>query len=479
MSTVKADLLVVGAGTAGLPLAIEAASRGLTTMLVEQSDRIGGTLWQSWGQLSAAGTQLQAKRGITDTSDLHFQDVMRISKGTADPILVRKAVELAADSVDWLMSNGFDMDPDAPAILHFHEPYQIARTYWGRQAGRSVLNVMAPLLQKQIDKGLVTLKLRTEMLRLNVEGNQVVSTTVRTASGGTIDIEADAVVLTTGGFAGNPDLFRKLTEGAPLIGPGSQTSQGTGIMAAHAVGAQIRGQNLFLPTYGGVLRADSDHEAIALDDYPVLTPQSRQPWEIHVNSRGERFVAEDAKSVDERENALLQQPDLTFWVVYDEYARTQSPPLFPSWTSTGLDEAFRSHPSFTRAATIGELAREAAIDPDGLKATVISYNESVKSGKDSWGRRHLPMDISSAPFYAVKNHGTTLKSPAGLVVNEDLRVCGLNGTPFGNLYAAGEALGGSTLSGKSFVSGMSVTPAISFGRMLARNISSNININVK
>ena len=65
------------------------------------------------------------------------------------------------------------------------------------------------------------------------------------------------------------------------------------------------------------------------------------------------------------------------------------------------------------------------------------------------------------------NHGSTLKSPAGLAVDGQLRVLGPEG-PFNNLWAAGEVIGGSSLSGKSFVSGMSVTPALSFGRLLGR-----------
>jgi fumarate reductase flavoprotein subunit len=86
---------------------------------------------------------------------------------------------------------------------------------------------------------------------------------------------------------------------------------------------------------------------------------------------------------------------------------------------------------------------------------------------DRLGREHLPLPIERAPYYAVRNHGSTLKSPAGLVVDKDLRVVGGSG-PVENLYAAGEVLGGSTLSGKSFVSGMSVTPALSFGRLIGR-----------
>ena len=110
------DLVVVGAGTAGMPAAMEAATRGLKVALVEKSDRVGGTLHYSSGQMSGAGTRLQRARGIHDTPDLHFEDVMRISRGTADRGLVRRAVELGGETIDWLMDHGFEMHPACPAM---------------------------------------------------------------------------------------------------------------------------------------------------------------------------------------------------------------------------------------------------------------------------------------------------------------------------------------------------------------------------
>ncbi|MBB4905270.1 FAD-dependent oxidoreductase [Actinophytocola algeriensis] len=464
----KADLLIVGAGTAGLPAAIEAARHGLRVTVVEQADQVGGTLWRSWAQLSAGGTALQRERGIHDSPDLHFDDVMRISKNTADPELVRLAVDHAPETVDWLMSAGFDMDPAAPAILYFHEPYTLPRTYWGTRGGNSVLEVLIPRFERVCAEGSVTLLLNTTVTALRADGpNRVAGVTVFGPDGVRADLDADHVLLTSGGYSGNAELFPQLTGGAPLVGPGAPTSTGTGLLAALDLGATTRGGDLFLPTYGGVLLPDSPSRTVPLDDYPQLTPQSRLPWEIHVNERGERFVAEDTDSVDVRERALLDQPGLRFWVVYDDAVRQKAPALFPSWAEEDLSEAFATHPSFATADTIEELGELAGVDPAGLTRSVEEYNAAVASGVDQLGREHLPLPIERAPYYAVRNHGSTLKSPAGLVVDKDLRVVGGSG-PVENLYAAGEVLGGSTLSGKSFVSGMSVTPALSFGRLIGR-----------
>lgn len=465
------DVIVVGAGTAGLTAAAEAAEAGLRVTVIEQTDQVGGTLWRSWAQMSAGGTSLQERRGIHDTPELHFDDVMRISKNTADPRLVRLAVEHAPATIEWLMSDGFDIDPAAPAILHFHEPYSLPRTYWGRNAGRSVLEVLLPRFERGCAVGQITLLSRTRLTKINVgQHGTVDGIRVQDADGTEEDLQAPAVILAAGGYAGNPSLYPRLTDGAPLAGPASPASDGSAILAGVAAGGTVRGSDLFLPTYGGVLQDDSTWQTIELDAWPTLTPQARQPWEIHVNRRGERFVAEDSPSVDVRETRLLDQPNLEFWIVYDDVIRSKAPKLLPLQDDTALDAAFATHPSFVKADSLAELASAAGIDGAQLQRTVAAYNQAVETGADPLGRAHLPAAIATPPFFAIRNHGTTLKSPAGLDVDTSLRVLGPNG-PFGNLFAIGEVIGGSRLSGKSFVSGMSVTPALSFGRLAARQLA--------
>ena len=96
------DVIVVGAGTAGIPTAIFAGQRGARVLLVEADDKIGGTLHWSTGQMTAAGTKLQKKLGIDDHPDWHYADCHRISGGTVHPVLGRLAIDNAADSFDWL-----------------------------------------------------------------------------------------------------------------------------------------------------------------------------------------------------------------------------------------------------------------------------------------------------------------------------------------------------------------------------------------
>lgn len=466
------DIAIVGAGTAGIPAAIEAVRTGARVVLIEQSDRVGGTLHISAAQMSGAGTRLQQERGIADTPQAHLQDAIRISRGTCDAALVAKATELGGGTIDWLMELGFDMDPVCPAILHFHEAYRTQRTYWGRDGGRSVLRVLLPLLDAAMARPNAALLLRTEAVSLlRTPSGAVNGLRLRHHdTGATSELHATSVVLASGGYGGNPALFGRLTDGAPLYTPALSIASGSGIEMAEAIGARIRGGEHFIPTFAGIEEAGGKGRVL-WDHLPSLTPQVRQPWELYVGPDGHRFVREDIDSVDARERALMRLPGLTFWAVFDDAILRESPPLLPGWRPDELAEAWALSPSFTVADTVEELAQRTGIDPAGLASSVAQYNAVLRNGEeDPFGRLHRPCRIATPPYRAIRMHGIVLKTPAGLAVNTELNVLNRDGAPISNLYAIGEAIGGATLSGNSFVGGMSVTPALSFGRWLGREL---------
>src|SRR5690606_5322205 len=142
------DVVVVGAGTAGLPCAITAAEGGARVLLVEKDAQIGGTLHISGGHMSAAGTRRQAERGIVDSPEEHLADIRRISKGTAREDLIQIQVRHAAETIDWLDDLGFNFAPETPRIIYGHEPYNIPRTYYGRDEGLSILDILLKQLER-------------------------------------------------------------------------------------------------------------------------------------------------------------------------------------------------------------------------------------------------------------------------------------------------------------------------------------------
>ncbi|MEM4724489.1 MAG: FAD-dependent oxidoreductase, partial [Candidatus Hadarchaeum sp.] len=240
------DLIIVGAGTAGMPCAIAAAEHHAQVVVIEKASDVGGTLHITGGHLSAAGTRRQRQRGIDDSPDRHFADVMRISRGTADPVLVRLAVDEAPRTLDWLDDLGFPFAPETPALVYGHEPYSVPRTYWGVEAGKSILATLRPLWDRYRASGNITLLLEHELIELLWDGQRVVGVVVQ-GWRGRLKLQGKAVVLTTGGYAANPHLFAEVTPGHPrLISAASPTSTGDGLLAARRLGAAFRNGDKYL-----------------------------------------------------------------------------------------------------------------------------------------------------------------------------------------------------------------------------------------
>ena len=461
------DLVVVGAGTAGIPCAAEAAMNGARVLLVEKDQRIGGTLHVSGGHMSAAGTRRQAERGIEDSAEAHLADIHRISAGTARPDLVRTVAEHAAETIDWLDERGFSFAPETPRVIYGHEPYSTARTYYGTNAALSILEVFEGLLREAQATGRLEIWKNAPVIGLTGDGVTVLR------GGEDVEVRARQVVLATGGFAAEPELFLEL-EGAPLVSAAHPTSTGDGILLAQELGAAVAGTGCYLPTFGGLPDATTPGRA-NWADRQLLIAAERPPVEIYVDAGGARWVAEDELSIDVKERALSQVRDLTFWTVFDD-AMLESTrggrPLVVGWTPDDV-RARAGHRTGTHtAATLEELAALAGIDPSGLTATAARYNAAVAAGADpDFGRTHLPLPLAEPPFYAIRNHGIALVTFAGLDVDSDLRVRRADGSVIPNLYAIGEVIGAAATCGQSFCSGMLITPAITFGRLLGRRLA--------
>ncbi|MDX2145802.1 MAG: FAD-dependent oxidoreductase [Rhodospirillaceae bacterium] len=463
------DLIIVGAGTAGLPAAIFAGRRGARVLVIEASLQIGGTLFLSTGQMSAAGTRLQKGKGIADTAQLHFDDVVRISRKTVNPALVRLAVDNAAETFDWLMDNGLTPLPEHPVLGQAHEPYSVKRYAWGPEGGLSILDAIEPLALAEEKAGRVTIKRGLRARELLQRAGAVVGVRAEDDTGKLHDFMGRTVLLSSGGYASNPKMFFDLS-GYKQYGKASYPySQGDGYTMALAVGGFTRGKENYICGSPRIM-ASTDEPAVPETRF-ILFPQLRQPWEIQVNARGERYVAEDNPSVDEREHALVRQPDLRTWLVFDQAIMDAAPLGIEGWDKARFAEAFETHPVFYKADSLAELAVKAGVDAKGLMATVARYNAAQAKGADpDFARKHMPLPIAKPPFYAIRQQGMSVSSTVGIGVDEKLRVIRKDGSVIAGLYAAGEILGSGQLMGKSAVGGMMVTPALTFGRLLGQSL---------
>jgi len=464
------DVIVVGAGTAGLATAIEAAAGGLRVMLLEKDTRIGGTLHTTGGHLVAAGTRRQREYGIEDSPELWLEDIRRITRGLFREDIIGPVVENAAEFIDWLDDEGFRFSPETPRIVYGHEPYEIARTYYGVDAGVSVLEVFKRHLDQHIATGAIILWLNSPVIELRTDELGAVIGVVAIHDGGDVAIDAPATVITTGGFGNDPELFRELV-GLPLVSGSHPTATGDGLLLGQAIGAAFQGQGVYLPTFGGLPHPTSPGK-VQWEERPLLTATERMPWEIYVDKFGKRWVREDEMSIDAKERALVHVPDLTFWTICDDAAVDASVPMVVNWSPDDVRAKANDRVGVHKADTLAELAELAGIDADGLADTVRRYNHAVDEGHDDQlGREYLPARIEQPPFYAMRNAGVTLVTFVGLDVDGQMRVRRENGSIIPGLYATGETIGAAATTGQSFCSGMMITPGVVHGRLLARRLA--------
>ena len=469
------DLLIIGGGTAGLPAAIATARAGGRVLIVDKAPRLGGTLWFSGGQMSAAGTRLQRQLGIEDSPADHLADIQRLSRDTANPEIAGLAVEHAAETIDWLLDRGLELMEGHPVVGTGHEPYLVRRVYGPPGRGPAILRLLEEALTGSA--GAVRTMTSTAAVELIQDRRgRVRGALCRSDGSAPVELHARAVLIASGGHNANPELFEALT-GVPLYRAawvGENT--GGGLQLGLSAGGFVQGGEHYLCDFGSI-PASLDWPANEFAR-SVHHPQRRAPWELIVNVEGERFLREDEPSVDLRERALLEQPSQRYWLVFDHAALTRAPTLIHSappasgaWDTGRLLGTFASrHPAFRSAASLEALAEACGMPAERLVGTVDDYNTGVARGNDRFGRRHLPRPLGEPPFYAILHQGSSLLSWAGLAVDRTLHVIRTDGSPVAGLYAAGEVLGKGQLSGQCFAGGMMVTPALTFGRLVGERV---------
>lgn len=478
------DVVVVGAGTAGLPTTLSALGHGLRVLVLEKEDRIGGTLWITGASYSAAGTRLQKQKGIEDSPEAHFEDANAIGHGYADQDLLRLATDHAAAGVNWLEELGADFG-DSPRLGPEHELYGVARTHYqtpvhsmtdvphplsagGTTDGTGVgmLRVMRAHIQTYVNSGQVMMLRRHHVKDLLVEEGRVVGVEVERPDGSRIEVRAPAVVLATGGYAANRDLLRRFVpQSEDVLTMTNPSSQGDGLLMAERIGAKITHTEYFNPGVGGIEDASNPGTVMLW----VLINTGRpaiQTGDIWVNKEGSRFVREEHPSHDFKEKTLLKEPGMTMYSIYDDRMRLPENPTLRQWIieveSRDIDEF-----NIKKADTVEVLAAKIGCDPATLRQTIDRYNEAVDRGKDDqFGRESLTHKIEQPPFYALRSRPHLLLTRGGIKIDTDLKVVDADENVIEGLFAVGEVIGNGRLSGDASVGGMAVGPCFTFGRLL-------------
>ncbi len=474
------DIVVIGAGAAGMSCAIEASRCGRRVLVIERSDRVGGALHWSGGHLSAAGCRLQQRAGIQDSPEQHFRDILEINGHTGDEELIRLSVEEAPKTVDWLEDNGFEFAPECPRIVYGHVPYRVARTVYGVRKGLSVLDVLLRRWEDCLSEGRLRVLLSTAVVDVLASKGKRYDTVLARSEGAPalLRFQAHHIVFATGGYGASRAFFNCKHPQVPLVSAAYPTADGNGVALLEQKGAAFRFAEYHLPSLGGLETPPGS----GLTDFNnawamVLTGVYRPPREIYLNAEGRRFMAEDEPNADTRERRVAAQPGWFFWAVFDQAALDErlpdgsESPLLIGWSRERFIDAVGQHPGLRRANTIADLARSCGLPVAAVVEEVKHFNSAVVQGVDErFGRIYLKNALTQPPFYGVKIHAATLVTFGGVRVNNRLEVLDTAGKPLKGIYAIGEILGLGATSGNAFCSGMALTPALSLGRWLGQQL---------
>ncbi len=468
--TLETDLVIVGGGAAGMTACIRAEELGLNVILVEKMAFMGGAISVSGGNQVVMGSELQREAGVTDDSvESMYEDFMANGAGLNVPELLTLYAENVGETSDWLQSNGvtFDMEGGLHHLAEYSHDRELAYTGSGAGAAENMRNAIT-----QTDAQVL---LSTRASELIVDENGVVTGVLASSDSTDYTIQAQAVLLATGGYGNNKDLLSEELQSALYYGPVSSTGDGIIMATAEGVDAATR-----LMEYGkrypnGIEVSEGIAKSTIAGNIVGWTMSA-----ILVNSEGNRVVNERASNRTILETELEQEGQMLYLLMdqatFDAWRAQLGGAGISEEDIEGYLEANGSTtPIFIHGDTLEEVAETAGMDPAVLTATVERYNGFVQSGEDEdFGRdaAYMTMEIGDGPYYLVEQKPRFATTMGGLVINTSLEVQNTSGETIQGLYAAGELAGG--VMGDDSPSGANNGWAVTSGKLAAESISSFI-----
>lgn len=448
----QTDILVIGAGGAGLAAAATAAPAGARVLVLEKMPVLGGSSLICGGALAFAGTDMQAKENVKDSNELFYSDMMKVGENVNVPSLVKAYVNNQLETYNWLKKIGAQFSK-----IGIASGMSVPRGHYV-----SPPQVLKVLSDTATAKG-AKIMLETSATRLIADENGNIRGAVVERKGKKMNIGATrGVVLTTGGFSLNKELLAKfvppMAKAQALVGRGSN---GDGLKMAWAYGADIKDMPYIKATFGFAPNANSIKNDFALVFYKGA---------LIVNKDGKRFVNESLSYKLVGDAALLQKDAMGFQI-YDSAIRTEAlkDPL-------NAIESLEKQGLVQTAQSLGELAQKLKIPAQALEETVKQYNSYVDKGEDpQFGRKTLvasfgkPVRIEKPPYHGFPSTAVILGTYGGILTNENAQVVNIFGETVPRLYAAGEIVGG--LHGAAYMTGTAFGKALVFGRMAGKKLS--------
>ena len=456
-----ADVIVAGAGPAGLAAALEASAQGARVILLDVNS-VGGGHAVKAGGFALVDTELQRSRGITDSPDLAFDDWTARGNDPDSYWAYRYAEESATEVYDWLTANGVEFK----MVLPTGED-RVPRFHFTRG---TAINVAVPLLRKALYDTNITIRWNSRVVALARSGGRINGVKiVDERSGEQLLLRANAVILATGGLQNNTaevltnwDSAR--TQPGKLLQGAGHFATGSGYRLAEWAGADLvnmQKQEIF---YNGVPDPRDPQQTRG-----IAAQNIRAIW---VNTAGHRFMDETAGN---KTLALIMQEtdDPGYWMIFDTAgAKALSMRDAPWMNRDTLQAEVLDNPAIVhKAGSIKALARKAGLPEHGLQTTVETWNRMVDLGEDfQFGRfgdnamRNI-RPVTQPPYYAVRTYPLTRKSMGGPAINQYGQVLNSRRSPIPGLYAAGELTGVAGINGSYGGAGTFLGPSVFTGRI--------------
>ena len=439
--TIETEIVIVGAGGAGMAAAIMAHQAGKDFVILEKMPYVGGNTTKATGGMNAAETHYQKEQGIEDSVELFAADTMKGGHDLNDPDLVRTLAEQSAGAIDWLDSIGAELPKisfsGGASTNRIHAPAD----------GSAVGNFLVDQFSAKLKELGVEVMLNTKATELIMEDGKIAGVK---AEGKDADytIKAKAVILATGGFGANEDMYTQYRPDLKgTVTTNAPGATGDGIVMAQAVGADLVD-----------IEQIQLHPTVEQTTSMLITESVRGDGAILVNQSGHRFTNElltrDAVSAAE-----LAQEGQYAYIIFDQKLRDNLKAI-EKYVKNGLT---------VQADTLEELARKLNIYPYFLTMTMNEWNEAVATQNDAKYGRTTGMNenLTTPPYYAIQIAPGIHHTMGGVKIDTSAEVIDTNGNPIPGLFAAGEVTGG--VHGGNRLGGNAVADIVIFGRIAAES----------
>ena len=436
----EADIVIIGAGGAGLTAATEAALRGAKTLVLEMSGIVGGNTNSSTGGLNASETSVQKRLKINDSNEQFFKDTMKCGHYKNDESLVRLLVEKSAAMVDWLQGDEIGADLSDVGLMGGSTNKRTHRPVGGQAIGMHLV----PKLYDAAKRAGAEIRLNSEVTDILEENGRAVAVSVKNEAGSYI-VRAKAIIIATGGFGANPALIEKYRpdlKGFPTTNV--KTTTGSAFAWLEKFNAELR-----------LMNEIQIHPSVVPGRGLLITEAVRGNGAIMLSHAGKRFVNElDTRDVTS--NAVLALPEKRAYIFFNQEVRN----------SLKAIESYEKAGVLVSAETVSEMARKLGMEESTLQSTLDEYNTAQVTGKaDKFGRTNMAVPLSKGPFYAVEIEPAIHHTMGGVAINTKAQVLSEAGIPVPGLYAAGEVTGG--VHGDNRLGGNSVADITIFGKIAA------------